>query len=193
MEWNRKLNLVSRKKTDVFDLIMDSKLFFNYIKFFDGIKILDLGTGGGFPGIPIRIHHNEAKLTLVDSTQKKVDAIRDIINKMDYTDVEVIWNRAENLDKKKKFRYKFDYVISRSVAPLFNLSKWSRHLLKEEGKLITIKGGDILEEIAKTKRQKFVKTIITEVVAGRIAIVVEFRNHSTQEGYYTLAQKTFIK
>jgi len=176
MEWNRKQNLVSRKKTDVFDLIEDSKMFFNYIKFYDGIKIIDIGTGGGFPGIPIRIHHKEAKLTLVDSTRKKADAVRNIIDKMNYNDVEVVWNRAENLEKEEKFRNKFDYVVSRSVASLFNLTKWSRHLLKEGGKLITIKGGDISEEIAKTKRQEFLKAIETEVVAERVAIVIEFRN-----------------
>lgn len=177
MDWNRKINLVSRKKTDVFDLIEESKLFFKYINFFEGVRILDLGTGGGFPGIPIYIHHPETKMTLVDSTKKKVDAVRDIVDNLGYSNnVEAVWSRAEDLYKLNKYKNRFDYVVSRSVAPLFNLTKWSRHILKKEGEVITIKGGVIWEEIDKTKRQEFIKNVYEEKIGDRIAVVVRFNN-----------------
>ena len=72
MEWNQKINLISRKKIDAFDLIEDSKLFLEKINFTEGVKIFDLGTGGGLPGIVIAIHHPEAIVTLADSIQKKI-------------------------------------------------------------------------------------------------------------------------
>jgi len=157
MEWNKKVNLVSRKRPDVFDLIEDSKLFFDSIDFSREPAILDLGTGGGFPGIVLKIHYPEANITLLDSIKKKVKAVRDIARRLGFEEMAIMCARAEELARQKDFRNSFDYVVAHWVSALDRLAKWSRDLLKPGGKLITLKGGALEQEIQRTQRLKFVK------------------------------------
>ena len=173
MEWNEKINLVSRKRTDAFDLIEDSKLFFEAIDFKPGVKILDLGTGGGLPGIVIAIHHPDAFLSLVDSIQKKIKVVDDIILKLELTNAKAICTRAEELALKPGHRNKYDYVVSRSVAVLPELCEWSKSLLKQGGKLVTIKGGELNEEINTARKLIFVKRIEQSEMRERKIVVVE--------------------
>jgi 16S rRNA (guanine527-N7)-methyltransferase len=173
VEWNKKINLVSRKKPDVFDLIDDSKLFFEAIDFTSGVKILDLGTGGGFPGIVIALHHPEANLTLVDSIQKKINVVTDIVKQMNLQNVSVICARAEEISQLPEHKNKYDYVTARSVTVLQELAKWSKNLLKPCGKLIAVKGGDIKGELIKTKRLSFVKNVEILDKSERKVVVVE--------------------
>jgi len=174
MEWNRNINLVSRKKSDIYDLIDDSKLFFDYIDFRKGLKIMDLGTGGGIPGIVIKIHHPEIVLTLVDSIGKKIKADNDIVNKLCLENVEVICSRAEELAKQDGYRKKYDYIVARSVAALDDLAKWSKNLIKPGGKLIAIKGENISAELEKTNKLKYVKNIELIVIKKRKIVTVKF-------------------
>ncbi len=180
MEWNGKINLVSRKKTDVFDLIEDSKIFFDAIEFKEGIKILDLGTGGGFPGIVIAIHHPEAELTLLDSIEKKVKVVDDIIESLFLKNASAICSRAEELPatprtKTETYKNYFDYVVARSVAPLQDLAKWSKDLLKPEGKLVTVKGGEFSGETQKTRRLEFVESVEVSRRGEKAIVVVKFK------------------
>ena len=176
LEWNKKINLVSRKKSDVFDLIKDSKLFFEAINFTLGVKILDLGTGGGFPGIVIAIHHPEAKLTLIDSIQKKINVVSALVEQMNLANVNIICARAEEISQKPAHKNKYDYVVARSVTVLQDLAKWSKDLLKPSGKMIAVKGGDIKGEISKTKRLIFVNNIKIVNKADRRIITIEFKS-----------------
>jgi 16S rRNA (guanine527-N7)-methyltransferase len=176
MEWNKKINLVSRKKTDVCDLINESKIFFDFIDFEQNPTILDLGTGGGFPGIVMKIYYPNIKLTLVDSIQKKIKAVSDVSLRLGFKDVEIICSRAEELKKNSVLQHTFDYIVARSVAPLYELTKWSKELLKPSGKLITLKGGDLAEEVKRTNMQKFVKKLdILEKLDKKI-IIAELQN-----------------
>lgn len=174
IEWNKKINLVSRRKTDVTDLIEDSKLFFEYIEFFDGVKILDLGTGGGFPGIVIAIHHPEASLTLIDSIQKKYNVVTDIVKKLGLKNSETICARAEDLSANLLYKQQFNYIIARSVTVLQDLCKWSKDLAKPGGKLITIKGGELTGEVNKTKKLGYIKNIEIKSLEERKAVIVTF-------------------
>ncbi|HEY3250945.1 MAG TPA: RsmG family class I SAM-dependent methyltransferase [Ignavibacteria bacterium] len=205
LEWNKKINLVSRKKTEVTGLIEDSKLFFHAIDFKEGINILDLGTGGGFPGIIIAIHHPEVNLTLIDSVQKKINVVKDVVKKLELKNVEVICSRAEELAQKnlsfikgeypkaeefepelnfpltggdsgreQQYAHKFHYVVSRSVAVLQDLAKWSKDLLKPGGKLVAVKGGNIEGELQKTKKLEYVKNVEIFDKNDRKIIVVRF-------------------
>ena len=174
MEWNGKINLVSRKKTNIYDLIEDSSRFLDYIDFRSGLRILDLGTGGGIPGIVIKIHHPEIELTLTDSIGKKIKAVNDILNKLGLENVEVICSRAEELAKQDKYKNRFDYIVARSVAALNDLAKWSKDLIKPGGKLVTVKGADIEEELQRTKRLNYVENIRVNPGEDRKIIVVEF-------------------
>jgi len=170
--WNSKINLVSRRKKDVSDLIDDSKLFFEAIEFKEDTQILDLGTGGGFPGIVLAINYPQAKLTLVDSIKKKTSVVEDVVKRLGLSNVEVICSRAEEL----KMVHKFDYVVARSVATLQDLVKWSRNLLKAHGKLVTVKGGEISGEINKTRRMEYVKRVDVYERGERLIVVCELYN-----------------
>jgi 16S rRNA (guanine527-N7)-methyltransferase len=180
LEWNKKINLVSRRKNDVTDLIEDSKLFLDVIDFTPGVKILDLGTGGGFPGIVIAIHHPEAQLTLVDSIQKKINVVTDIIKKLKLTNVHAICSRAEELvtsvprTDTENYSHYFDYITARSVAVLQDLCRWSKPLLAKGGKLVTVKGGDISGEIHKTRKLDYIKNVKAKSAGERVIVTVEF-------------------
>ena len=172
LEWNKKINLVSRKKTDVFDLIEDSKLFFEAIEFKPGLKILDLGTGGGFPGIVIAIHHPDAELTLVDSIQKKINVVSDIIKRMELTSVKAICARVEELPD--EYNHQFDYMVARSVTVMQDLCKYAKPLLKQGGRVVSVKGGDIAGEIQKTKKIPFIKYVNVVQKGERKIVAAEF-------------------
>ena len=179
MEWNAKINLVSRKKNNVFDLIEDSKLFFEAIDFTPGVKILDLGTGGGFPGIIIAINQPQAELVLIDSIQKKIKVVSDIIERMEIKNARAICIRAEDIASTKfetgKYLKYFDYVVSRSVAVLQDLCYWSKPLLKNGGKLVTVKGGDISGEIHKTRKLHYVRNINIVTNSEKKLVTAQYR------------------
>jgi 16S rRNA (guanine527-N7)-methyltransferase len=179
MEWNPKINLVSRQKLNVLDLIEDSKLFFDAIDFTPGMNILDLGTGGGFPGIVIAINHPEVNVVLVDSIQKKINVVKDIIKRLELTNAKAICSRAEDLikppvDPQNLFQNNFNYVVARSVTVLQDLAKWSKSLLKPGGKLISVKGGDIKGEILSTRKLPFIKNVFINTAGERLIVTVEF-------------------
>lgn len=175
MEWNAKINLVSRQKKNVLDLIEDAKLFLNGINFLPGLNILDLGTGGGIPGVIIAIHHPEVNFVLVDSIQKKINVVTDIAKRMELQNVKTICSRAEELTGKSLLAPKsFDYVVSRSVAVLQDLCSWSKELVKTGGKLITLKGGDISGEIQKTRKLPFIKNVSRVQFGERILVTAEY-------------------
>lgn len=189
MEWNPKINLVSRQKLNVLDLIEDSKLFFDAIDFTPGTNILDLGTGGGFPGIVIAVNHPEANLVLVDSIQKKINVVKDIIKRLELTNATAICSRAEDLVKPSNvvethhmrlktndhmnFANNFDYVVARSVTVLQDLAKWSKPLLKPGGKLISVKGGDIKGEIHSTRKLPYIKDVLVKTSGERLIVTAE--------------------
>lgn len=175
MEWNNKINLVSRKKSDVYDLIVESKIFFPYIERTKCGRLLDLGTGGGFPGIVIAIHFPDTEITLVDSIRKKINAVSDIIIRLGLKNTHAVCARAEDLAKQHDYRNYFDCVTARSVAPLDELAKWSRKLLQPRGKLISLKGGDIDEEACKTMALKFVSEVSIFEHGDRKMVMVAFK------------------
>jgi 16S rRNA (guanine527-N7)-methyltransferase len=174
MEWNKKINLVSRKRADVFGLIEESKIFFPAIEFKKGIRIFDLGTGGGFPGIVIAIHYPEVKITMADSVQKKINAVSDIVRKLGLANAITVCGRAEDLSNLPDHKNKYDYVVARSVAVLQDLCRWSKELIKPGGKLITIKGGLFEGEIKAAGKMKYVKDILYDKYSDRVPVTVIF-------------------
>ncbi|HQY53001.1 MAG TPA: 16S rRNA (guanine(527)-N(7))-methyltransferase RsmG [Ignavibacteria bacterium] len=147
LDWNKKINLISRKSESIEDHILNSIFFLTKFKINNGQKIADIGTGGGFPGIPLKILYPEIELTLIDSIQKKVTVLEDVIMKMNFKDTKAVWARAEELSMNKIYRNKYDIVISKAVATLDKLYLWGKNFLKKDGKMICIKGGEINSEI----------------------------------------------
>jgi len=174
IEWNKKINIVSRQKTDIFDLIEDSKLFLDAIDIKEGDNVLDIGTGGGLPGIILAIHQSEANITLVDSIQKKMRVVKDIIKRLDLKNANGICSRAEELAKITGHKHKYDYIVARSVAVLQDLCKWSKDLIKSGGKLVTVKGGNIKGELITAGKLHYVKNIKETSKNERKIITVQF-------------------
>lgn len=147
LDWNKKINLISRKQQGIEKIILDSIFFLSDYKFCGNEHIIDIGTGGGFPGIPLKIIFPELKITLLDSIQKKTKALNYIVSELKLNDVIVVCERAENLSRSIDYKEKYDVVISRAVSDLTNLYKWGMGFLKQKGHMICIKGGDIEKEL----------------------------------------------
>lgn len=140
---NDKVNLISRKDFENFYLhhIIHSLSITKFELIKDENNIIDLGTGGGLPGIPLAIYYNRKNFLLVDSIRKKISAVDKIINKINAKNISTLNNRAENLD------IKADIIICRSVSSVVNLIQWTKRLLKDEGRLILLKGGNVNKEL----------------------------------------------
>ena len=146
-EWNHKINLISRKEDApvIVKHIFHSLLIALYHSFSKGEKVLDLGTGGGLPGIPLSICFPETQFLLVDSTGKKIAACQAMIQQLGIKNAIAMHTRVEELHG-----VIFDTVLSRQVAPLDQLCGYAGRLLKPRGILICLKGGNLDSEIAKT-------------------------------------------
>ncbi len=157
-EWNEKINLISRKDIQHLPLrhVLHSLAFAKYVPFKAGSQILDLGTGGGFPGIPLAIVFPEVHFTLIDGRGKKITAVKGVAQAIGLKNVEARHQRAEELK-----RPQFDFVVSRAVAPLPRLFSWSHRLLRKQQRnpipngLITLKGGQLQAEIEELPKKAY--------------------------------------
>lgn len=152
-EWNEKINVISRKDIDALyeKHVLHSLSIAAIADFQPGTQILDLGTGGGFPGIPLAIFFPEVQFHLVDSIGKKIKVVEGVAEALQLKNVTAAHSRVEEIKNRK-----FDIVVSRAVAPLGDLWRWSKHLMKKstvpgkqfEKGLICLKGGDLAQEIS---------------------------------------------
>jgi 16S rRNA (guanine527-N7)-methyltransferase len=144
-DWNSKINVISRKDMDHFyeRHVLHSLAIAKFIRLRAGEKILDVGTGGGFPGIPLAILFPETDFTLVDSIGKKIKIVESVAGELGLENVTPINGRAESV------KLKVDFVVSRATAPLTDLVRWTMQSInKQEGNgLIALKGGDLDEEL----------------------------------------------
>ena len=164
LEWNQKINLISRKdEENVLERHILHSLTLRMpalcVYDFAGKRAADIGTGGGLPGIPLSIVTPNLEITLIDSIQKKIAADSDMISRLDLNGIGAVAGRAEELAKLPKFAFRCDVIVSRAVAPLEDLLKWTRGLLKPHGTLFSLKGGDLEEEVARAGRLSYVNAI----------------------------------
>ncbi len=154
-EWNQKINVISRKDLDNFyeHHVLHSLTIATQFNFPGGFEIMDLGAGGGFPGIPLAIFFPEVHFHLVDSINKKLKVVEAVVSEIGLENVTVQHSRAEDIHNRK-----YDLVLSRAVAPLKDLWFWSKPLLKKKPidqpkkltGLICLKGGDLSKEISES-------------------------------------------
>jgi 16S rRNA (guanine527-N7)-methyltransferase len=150
-DWNEKINVISRKDIDSLYLkhVLHSLSIAVIVEFKPGAQIIDIGTGGGFPGIPLAIFFPEVQFHLVDSIAKKLKVVEGVAEGIGLANVTTQHTRAEEIKNRK-----FDFAVSRAVAPLKELWRWAGPLIKS-GKemeirngLVCLKGGDLAQEIS---------------------------------------------
>lgn len=154
-EWNEKINVISRKDMDELYThhVLHSLAIAKFIEFQPNAHVLDVGTGGGFPGIPLAILFPQTKFHLVDSIGKKITVVTEVAKALRLDNVLAEKSRAEEL------MGDYDFVISRAVAPVAELLKWTGHLVEKGGNhalkngWILLKGGDLADEIKQADRR----------------------------------------
>ncbi len=150
-EWNEKINVISRKDIDSLYLkhVLHSLSIAAIVEFEPGSEIIDIGTGGGFPGIPLAIFFPEVQFHLVDSIAKKLKVVSGVAEAIGLRNVTTQHTRAEEIKNRK-----FEFAVSRAVAPLKDLWRWAGPLIKKghageiKNGLICLKGGDLAQEIS---------------------------------------------
>ena len=151
--WNSQINVISRKDIDqLYERhILHSLGIAKVIKFLPGENVLDVGTGGGFPGIPLAIMFPETNFYLVDSIGKKIKVVKEVAAGLELENVQSSHNRAEEIDQK------FDFIISRAVTRLSEFYPWIKNKFNKQSKntlpngILYLKGGDLVEEIAESR------------------------------------------
>ena len=153
-DWNGKVNLtaITEDEEIIKKHFIDSMKIFQFEYLRKANKIIDIGTGGGFPGIPMKIMRPDADMVLLDSLKKRINVLDDILNKIGINDVETIHGRAEEFAKNPKYREKFDAVVSRAVANLASLSEFCLPYVKVGGYFVALKGPAVDEEVKIAKK-----------------------------------------
>jgi 16S rRNA (guanine527-N7)-methyltransferase len=181
LEWNKKINLISRRDEENFwtSHILHSLSILFKVSIPPQSLVLDLGTGGGLPGVPIKIARPDLKFTLLDSTQKKINVVKEISQTLGLRGIEMVWGRAEDVGKLKEYTRGYDLVVARAVAPLKDLVLWSAPFLKKGSEtaqvtrasageavttisrptLVALKGGNLSDELRAIQKNPRVENV----------------------------------
>ncbi len=149
IEWNEKINLTAITEPNAVAVkhIIDSLSCYDPKIFHPGAKLIDVGTGAGFPGLPLKIWQKDLNVTLLDSLQKRVNFLTTVVEQLGLENVEVIHSRAEERAKQGLYRERYDIAVSRAVAKLSVLSELCMPFVKVGGYFIALKGAQYQEEI----------------------------------------------
>ncbi len=197
LEWNARINLVSRRDEENiwFSHILHSIAILILVDIPVGLSVMDMGSGGGLPGIPLSILRPDLRFTLLDSIGKKTKVLDDIRARLDLQNVDVVTGRAEDVGREKKYSHGYDIVVARAVSSLTNLLQWSRPYLRrsssgppaEPGRktearpvvplpcLLALKGGDLSGEIeaARIKGGRHIVESIEMMFDGSLELGLE--------------------
>lgn len=167
IEWNEKINLtaITEPEEIITKHFIDSLTILKYIK--KDYKVVDVGTGAGFPGIPLCIMNPTIKMTLVDSLNKRLIFLQEVVNKLKLKNIEIVHGRAEELGQNIKYRETFDIATSRAVANLSTLSEYLIPLVKINGKIISMKASNAKQEIDEAQNA-------IQILGGQIESIEEF-------------------
>lgn len=159
LEWNEKINLTAIKDRDEFVVkhLVDSILCAGFPEYKNSESIIDVGTGAGFPGIPLAIISPDKDFVLADSLNKRLKVINDLTDRLGIYNIETVHGRAEELARNKNFRENFDLCVSRAVANMAVLAEYCLPFIRMGGHLLAYKGPDVNEELKSA--EKAIKTL----------------------------------
>ena len=167
LDWNKKINLtaITEENEIILKHFVDSLTVLKHIG--ENDRIIDVGSGAGFPGIPIAIMMPNIKITLLDSLNKRINFLNEVKDKLALKNVETIHSRSEDCGKDKKYREKYDVAIARAVANLSTLSEYLLPFVKLGGKMICMKGSEIEQEVINAKNA-------IKKLGGKIDLIEDF-------------------
>lgn len=171
LDWNDKINVtaITDEREFIRKHFIDSLTVCSNIA--DGESVIDVGTGAGFPGVPIKIVKENSKVTLIDSVNKKLNVIRNISEEINLQNLEIIHTRAEDLANKEEYREKFDVVTTRAVSNFSTIVEYMLPFIKVGGKAICMKGPNFKEELEASK--KAIDVLGGEISSIRTEIISE--------------------
>lgn len=183
VSWNKKVNLTAIVEPDeiVVKHFVDSLTIFHALDIPEGSKVIDVGTGAGFPGVAMLIARPDLKLTLLDSTGKKLNVIADILSNIGL-DAQLIHARAEEAARKKEYREQFDFATARAVANLRELSEYCLPFVKEGGCFVSMKSAKAQEEIEGAKKA-------IDILGGEISGIKSFELEEAGERNIIITKK----
>lgn len=155
VEWNSFMNLtaITNYEEVLKKHFIDSLSIVKAYDFTKGeVSLIDIGTGAGFPGLPIKIAFPNVKITLLDSLQKRIKFLNEVIEQLELDDIDTVHGRAEDYAKPEKLREKYDLCVSRAVANLSTLSEYCLPFVKAGGKFISYKSEKLTEELAQAEK-----------------------------------------
>lgn len=178
---NKVMNLTAITEFDeVMDKhFLDSVYLFRSIKLEADYKLIDIGTGAGFPGIPLKIVFPELKITLLDSLNKRVGFLNDLIEELNLNNIEAIHGRAEDIARDKAYRASYDIAVSRAVANLSTLSEYCLPFVKIGGKFVSYKSGDCADEVDNAKAA-------IHLLGGKINKIDEFSYSNNSRSFIVI-------
>ena len=181
IEWNEKINLTAITESDEVDIkhFIDSAtcLATGYIK--DNHEIIDVGTGAGFPGVPIKILNASLKVTLLDSLNKRIKYLEEVVNKLELKDVTLVHSRAEDGGMNKNYREKYDIALSRAVAAMNVLCEYCLPFVKVGGYFICQKGPSYKDELDSAAKA-------IDVLGGKIKDVKGYKLPNSEITHYVI-------
>lgn len=169
IEWNSFMNLtgITEYEEVLVKHFLDSLALFRERSYQENLSLMDMGTGAGFPGIPLKIVYPDMRITLVDSLNKRINFLNEVIHKLSLSNIVAIHARAEELARKEEYREQYDFVVSRAVARTVSLSEFCLPFVKTGGYFIPYKSGNIMEELEEAQ-------YAIKILGGRVDAITNF-------------------